>query len=102
MDYQFLPQMVDRFELVELHGDERIDRFLRPWMNLDPATQKSRLYAYYKSVHETRLLLHAFRKLSGRRDRSVYILAYLRARYRKSESERELGTPPIKKHCKGL
>lgn len=99
MDYQFLPQMVDRFEMVELHRDERVNRFLGSWSDI---TQKPRLYAYYKSVHETRLLLHAFRKLSGRRDRSVYILAHLRARYRKSESERELGTPPSKKHCKGL
>ena len=94
MDYQMLPQMVDRFEMVELHRDERINRF--------DITHKPRLYAYYKSVQETRLLLHAFRKLSGRRNRSVYILAHLRARYRKSESDRELGTPPIKKHCKGL
>ena len=94
MDYQMLPQMTHRFEMVELHRDEYINRF--------DITHKPRLYAYYKSVQETRLLLHAFRKLSGRRNRSVYILAHLRARYRKSESDRELGTPPIKKHCKGL
>jgi len=74
-----LPQMVDRFEMVELHRDERINRF--------DITHKPRLYAYYKSVH---LLLHVFRKLSGRRDRSVYILTHFRARYRKSESDREL------------
>jgi len=37
MDYQFLPQMVERFEMVELHRNERVDRF--------DITQKPRLYA---------------------------------------------------------
>ena len=71
---------IDKFEL---------NRSMKPIDRFD-LTQRPRLLAFYRSVEETRLLLHAFRKLNVRKGgRCKYILAHLRARFRKSESESE-------------
>jgi len=73
---------VDKFEL-------RMNGSMKP-IDRSDLTQRPRLFAFYRSVEETRLLLHAFRKLNVRKGgRCKYILAHLRARFRKSESESE-------------